>query len=198
MSESVSTLVGISELDDLRDFNFDEGDQSISILELLDQIENRHHKFLKKMLTNMRLTVNRIRQEEEIIDQDLSAVFVYFEQLASEQLSHMNKEETILFPYIKSLCSKDESPLFEGINFGSLNGPLSVMEMEHENAVTSLEMLRGLTDDFTAPEWGSSSLKGFYRDLGLIESDLLVHIHKEDIILFPKAIAREQEFYSEA
>ena len=116
-----------------------------------------------------------------------------FNNLADELLSHMQKEEQILFPYIKKLVA-DESAgnCADGACFGTVIGPISVMEQEHENAGVILKKLYQLSNGYNAPEDACNTFRVLYGKLKEFEDDLHRHIHLENNILFPKAIELEQ------
>ena len=60
-------------------------------------------------------------------------------------------------------------------------------------AISAPEEIRMLTGVYTAPENACFSYKTLYSALKDFESDLHQHIHLENNILFPKAIALEEQ-----
>ncbi len=129
-------------------------------------------------------------------DDDLDQLLFYFETLSSAQLEHIAKEEAILFPYIKSLYSPDGISAVKKVCFGSVKSPISVIEMEHENVHLELKTLRKLANNYRAPAGADFDIVNFYKNLEALEKDLQIHLYKENNILHPKAIAREDEVYS--
>jgi regulator of cell morphogenesis and NO signaling len=61
--------------------------------------------------------------------------------------------------------------------------------MEHEHAGELLEDLRTVTADYEVPADGCASYRSLYERLDAVERDTHVHIHKENHVLFPAAIA---------
>jgi regulator of cell morphogenesis and NO signaling len=114
-------------------------------------------------------------------------------QLAGELLSHLNKEEKILFPYIEALeeshTSHAEPPK---ACFGTVESPIQAMLREHEAAAALLEQMRTATQEFAPPEDACPSLVGLYHGLAAFERDLHRHVHLENNLLFPRAIALER------
>ncbi|WP_150539062.1 iron-sulfur cluster repair protein YtfE [Actinobacillus vicugnae] len=93
---------------------------------------------------------------------------------------HMMKEEQILFPLIKS-------------GRGTMAAaPISVMEAEHDEADNDLEDMKKLTHNFTPPTGACNSWQTLYRGLNEFTSDLMEHVHLENNILFPRALAGDQ------
>jgi len=66
------------------------------------------------------------------------------------------------------------------------------MEYEHDNAAQALEQLRQLTNDYTPAEDACPTTRALLDALQTLEKDLHLHIHKEDNILHPRAIALEE------
>ena len=112
-------------------------------------------------------------------------VYDLFTELAEEMTLHMAKEEKILFPRIKLLelnAAKDANPEF-------ISAPVEVMEHEHDQAGTIMEKIRVLTNNYLAPEDACTTFRLALASLQAFESDLHRHVHLENNILFPKAIA---------
>jgi len=99
------------------------------------------------------------------------------------------KEERILFPMIRQLDQSAAAPAF---HCGSLANPIRQMESEHDDAGSALERLRNCTDGFTPPEWACNTYRAMLDALAELERDMHQHVHKENNVLFPGAIAMEQ------
>jgi len=101
----------------------------------------------------------------------------------------MMKEEQILFPMIRQLdAAAGERPSF---HCGSVTNPIGQMEQEHEQAGDALAIMRRATDDYQPPDWACNTYRAMLDSLGRLERDMHQHVHKENNILFPKAIERE-------
>jgi regulator of cell morphogenesis and NO signaling len=66
------------------------------------------------------------------------------------------------------------------------------MEAEHESAGRALQRIRELTLDYQAPAYACSTYIAMLDELKALEGDLHIHIHLENNILFPRAIAIEK------
>jgi Regulator of cell morphogenesis and NO signaling len=67
------------------------------------------------------------------------------------------------------------------------------MEMEHELVGKDMEEIRNLSKNFAVPEDGCASYAFLFKTLQEFESDLHIHIHLENNILFPKAVELEKK-----
>jgi regulator of cell morphogenesis and NO signaling len=106
---------------------------------------------------------------------------------------HLMKEENILFPYIIEMEKAHSSlqPVRRPM-FGTVQNPVHMMIMEHDSAGDALRSIRRLSSDFTVPADACISYRTLYSALQEFESDLHQHIHLENNILFPRAIAIEK------
>jgi regulator of cell morphogenesis and NO signaling len=66
------------------------------------------------------------------------------------------------------------------------------MESEHSQAGAALERLRELTDGFTPPDGACNTYHAMLDAIAQLERDLHLHIHKENNVLFPRALEMEQ------
>ncbi len=67
------------------------------------------------------------------------------------------------------------------------------MEAEHEHAGDGFNEIKRLSKDYDIPADACPTYSAFYNALLEFENDLHKHIHLENNILFPKAIALENE-----
>ncbi|MGQ9879660.1 MAG: hemerythrin domain-containing protein [Armatimonadota bacterium] len=76
-------------------------------------------------------------------------------------------------------------------HFGTVANPIRMMEFEHVSAAEALQKLRHLTNDYTPAEDACPTTRALVEALETLEKDL--HIHKENNILHPRAIALEEQ-----
>ncbi|MEZ6137082.1 MAG: hemerythrin domain-containing protein [Pirellulaceae bacterium] len=122
----------------------------------------------------------------------VSAVTAHFQPLFHEhpQESKMItlKEERILFPIVRQLEASNEHQEF---HCGSVANPIRQMEHEHDQAGDALAILNESTDGYTPPVWACNTYRAMLDSLARLEADMHQHIHKENNVLFPKAIQLE-------
>ncbi|TVS05285.1 MAG: iron-sulfur cluster repair di-iron protein [Phycisphaerales bacterium] len=166
----------------------------MSLTELADHIEQTHHAELRIELPRLGRLVEKVRDAHADTEPRLHRVFEAFSALRDELSSHMVKEERVLFPMIRRMELATEPKRFEG---GSLAGPIRQMEAEHDDAGAALEVLREATDGFTPPEGACNSWRAMLDGLAWLERDMHRHVHKENSILFPKALDLEASLRNE-
>ena len=193
---SITQLLEETVNQDFDTSNFYCPEESYTVPELIDHIVECHHGYMKKKLPLMREAAEEIRANSKTLDDKLEQLLFYFDQLSSDQLIHINKEEMVLFPYIKSLYNTQGSDPISSVCFGSVKSPISIIEMEHENTHLELNTLRTLANNYSIPDKSSTEIAHFYKDLEILERDLRIHLYKENNLLHPRAIAKEEEVYS--
>lgn len=161
---------------------------------LTDFIVNTHHKYVRKSLPEIRAYALKVAQVHGDNHPELIPVHQLVEEMNSELVSHMQKEENVLFPYIKELIEKEGSKL--SVNNGSIKAPIGLMIAEHESVGDILKEIRTLTNDYSLPEDGCATYSILFRMLDEFENDLHIHIHLENNILFPKAEKLEAQLMS--
>jgi regulator of cell morphogenesis and NO signaling len=116
-----------------------------------------------------------------------------FGSLRVELEMHMHKEEAILFPFLAQYGRAETlgQPL-PPIPFGSIANPIGMMEREHESAGGALAEIGEITHGFSYPPYACSTVRALFDGLKALKNDLHAHIHLENNILFPRAIALER------
>jgi len=163
---------------------------AMSLTELADHIESTHHAYLRDELPRLNMLTERVASVHGADDARLREVRDTFLALAGEMASHMMKEEQILFPMIRQLEASERLPAF---HCGSVANPIRQMELEHHDAGAALEQMRTLTDEYTPPTWACNTYRAMLDSLAHLERDMHLHVHKEDSVLYPKALKREAE-----
>jgi len=124
----------------------------------------------------------------------LRALADTFRPLRAELSQHMMKEERILFPFIDALSTARESGAAPPAPpFGTVAHPIRMMEYEHDGAGEALSRMREITAGYAPPEDACNTFRGMLHGLSELERELHEHIHLENNVLHPRAIALEQE-----
>jgi regulator of cell morphogenesis and NO signaling len=157
--------------------------------ELIDHIIGRHHEYLRKEMPGIEEKLNKVLAAHgERHGAMISAVRQVFATLKRELFEHMMKEEGILFPAIQRM-EKTSSLVMPP---GAINYPIRVMEHEHATAGQALADMRRLTNNYAVPDDACNTFRVLYRQLEELESDLHLHVHLENNILFPRAAALDR------
>lgn len=162
---------------------------SASLTDLCDHIEQTHHKYLKQELPRLEFLTTKVASRHGGKRQALVEVQHVFAGLKGEMDSHMIKEERVLFPLCRELDVAEELP---ALHCGGVGNPMEVMIREHEHAGDAMAEIRKLTGDYVCPSDACNTYRALFDALQQLEHDLHEHVHKENNILFPKAIRQEK------
>jgi regulator of cell morphogenesis and NO signaling len=161
---------------------------------LAEYIVNTHHTYVRSTLPDLLAYAQKVARVHGSYHPELVQINVLVNNIAQELSEHMVKEERILFPYIKQLSeAKEQGKVIAKPGFGNIENPIRMMEVEHESAGHDLAQIRVLANEFTVPEDACGSYRMLFKMLEEFESDLHLHIHLENNILFPKAQKLEKE-----
>ena len=163
---------------------------SMGLAELCDHIEQAHHRHLDAELPRLQQMADRVATVHGQAHPWTQPVADTLRELTAELMSHMMKEEQVLFPAIRAIEAGDRTA---ASHCGGVENPIRMMEMEHENAGSLLANLRELTGDYTAPEGACNTFRALIDGLEELEHDMHQHIHKENNVLFPRAAAAQNQ-----
>lgn len=154
---------------------------------LADYIVNTHHRYIKKTLPDIRTYADKVLRVHGARHPELQTVRELVEKIHAELIPHLEIEETVLFPQIKSrAASVDACTLAASPAGGATPDPIHLLETDHQAVGQYLSTLRTLTNDYTPPADACASYNLLYRMLEEFEEDLHLHVHLENNILFPK------------
>jgi len=174
---------------------------SATLSELIAHILEKHHNYLHTELPRLSdMLAKVVAAHGEKHPASLYPLQKVFAGVKAELEGHMWKEENILFPLIQQTeRGKTASAGFNPPGFTppamSVQGPIRMMEMEHDSAGNALEQMRQLTDNYQAPEDGCQTYRALLEGFRTLEADLHEHIHLENNILFPRAIQLESSSF---
>ncbi len=161
--------------------------------DLVAHIKDTHHKYTREEIARLGPLLEKVCSVHGKNHPELLHIRATMTGLAQELTMHMMKEEMVLFPYIARMEEAviQHEPVLPP-PFGSVQNPVSMMEQEHESAGNALRAMRKASDGYVPPTDACISYQTLYKALSEFEADLHEHIHLENNILFPRAIAMEQ------
>ena len=168
--------------------------ESYTLTHLVQHIVRAHHQTVRQELPRFVELSERIGRKHGEKAPQYKKVAALLERLRAEMFAHVEKEEQVLFPYIVRLeeAAADQSAAPYAC-FRSVAQPVSVMVQEHDSVERIIGQIRQLTNGFEPPMWACPRNTAFHASLAAFESDLRQHVHLENDLLFPRAIALETE-----
>jgi len=170
----------------------DSPDNSWAPDELTRYIVRRHHSYVRAQAPVISAHLAKLVSVHGERHPELASAVQHFAALDAELRMHMMKEEELLFPYIRALSVSVEDGREAPPNmFGTVRNPIRMMEAEHLAAGDELATLREITGGFRAPADGCTTYRVCFEELEAFDADLRRHIHLENNVLFPMAVALE-------
>lgn len=164
---------------------------SLTIAELTAHIVSVHHARLRKELPRIERLVEKCVAAHGARDARLLLLLDEFQSFADDLEIHMMKEERVLFPLAEGY---ERGIVPSPLHCGGIEFPIAVIESEHRDVAEALARFRKLTDDFTAPKDACATWRELIRSLRDLERDMHFHIHEENNLLHPHALAVAQAF----
>ncbi len=145
--------------------------------DLIAYILKRYHETHREELNFLTQLANRV----EMVHGDHEAAPLGLTEtllaLRDELDGHMTKEETVLFP-----------AMLNGAG-AMLAAPIAVMQEEHTATSDLLRKIEHITHGLNLPEGACGSWTALYTGLRKLCEDVVAHIHLEETVLFPRALA---------
>ncbi len=172
--DEIPSDIDVSELDGL------------TLTQVVENIESVHHAYLRETLPEIGQLIFRVVSVHGADDARLAKLHELFMKISADLENHLLHEEEALFPMVRDMESVGAiSPTRCG---DAIGGPIACMETDHESMQEELGRLRELTDDYAVPGHACMTYRSMLEQLSKFNQDMLVHIHKEDKVLFPGAI----------
>lgn len=152
----------------------------MSPAELAAHIVDRHHGYLRAELPGLAPLVEKVARVHGGRHPELREVAALFEQVSGELVRHLHEEEEVVFPACTAGTPEAASTLADEI---------ARMEEDHVLVGTGLARMRTLTHGFDPPEGACTSYRAMLQRLDALERDVHLHVHKENNVLFPRALA---------
>ena len=151
---------------------------------LCDYIMNTHHKFVLKNLPDLTAYTQKIARVHGEHHPELIEIARIFDKINEELLQHLRNEEDVLFPAIKAVLAgaSDERKK-------TIVSEITRMSAEHDFAGGAMDDINQISNRYKVPDDGCNTYAVTYRLLREFEDDLHVHVHLENNILYPKALA---------
>jgi len=163
-----------------------------SFATLMNHIVEKHHTFCRQEVARIETLLEKVTEVHGALHSELRRIKALFSELSKELLMHLIKEEQMLFPYI----SRMEEAVTHGTPFlrppfGTVQNPVQMMVLEHDSAGATLHEIRNLTDNYQLSPDACSTYHTLFDALRSFESDMHQHVHLENNVLFPRAVAME-------
>ncbi len=162
---------------------------------LIDYILNIHHQYIKKQLPRTIELLADFAKEHAKKFPWVTELENMIDQLDKLLQSSMKKEEEALFPYIRQIAHayNDKEP-YAVLLVRTFRKPVGdILSKGHEAVASIISLIRDITNKYTIPPNVCTSHKVVISKLKELDQDIMQHMYLEQSILFPRALAIEQE-----
>lgn len=165
---------------------------SDSLTTMAAEIVSTYHAYTREELQTLEPLAQKVFGVHADRRPELDEVLSLVCALRDDLLPHMLKEEQVLFPFVTQMeeAAEGHRPAPTPF-FGTVKNPVRMMMAEHDRVGELLARLRTLTAGYTPPESACFSYRELYRRLSEFDLRTHEHIHVENNVYFPRAIALE-------
>jgi regulator of cell morphogenesis and NO signaling len=149
----------------------------LPMAEVVDHLLKHYHADHREDVPRLAAMARRVEDvHAERMDRPVGLAD-HLDRMQASLEEHMQKEEMVLFPMLHA---------GRGRHAGM---PIAIMEDEHRDHGENLAELRRLANDYVPPADACSTWQALYLGLHELERKLMEHIHLENNVLFPRALA---------
>ena len=135
----------------------------VSLSELIDHILDKHHAYTRDEMGHLTPLMAKVASRHGEHYQYLLELKELFQAFCDDLEPHMMKEEMVLFPYIQKLDYSYSNHLTATYPpFGTVQHPVNMMNIEHEEVGELLSKMREVTNDYQLP---AEAYQSFYSSL---------------------------------
>lgn len=156
------------------------------LADLVAHLVATHHAFLREAFPRLDALAAEAIRDHGADRPDLAHLTAVLERFWDTTMPHLDHEERVIFPLVvrieRGLADRDLARRF-------LETELAKLEAEHVRAGAELDELRRVAAETPARANEEPTLHALMAGLEGLAADTYRHVHKENSILFPRALA---------
>jgi regulator of cell morphogenesis and NO signaling len=173
--------------------------EDMSVDRLIDFINGQHHSNEAEVLDFIEESIKKLITNpncDKALISILQKLDEKFNNFKDKLTKHCEKEDKILFPYMRKLCELRRDKIFTNTSQKNsfVKKPIQLLEAEHVQASSVLKEIKEITQNFSSQANAPKEYQKLMEHLKEFEVEFHVHLHIENNILFPKVIALEEQF----
>ena len=175
-------------------YEFSENWNDRSLASLIGHIVETHHVFCREEVARLHPLFKEVINKHGNAHPELKRIQDLFFKMSRDLSMHLLKEEQTLFPYIARV--EDAVVRKASVSwppFGTVENPIRMMLLEHDQTDEELKEIRKLSKEYTPPADACDHYAALYDGLAAFDRDMQRHIDVENHLLFPRAVAMEEE-----
>lgn len=156
------------------------------VQDLITHIVKQHHAYVRRESPTLQAWLDKVVQVHGGRHPELAQIRQSFIGVIAELSQHMAKEELLLFPAIARLASPNPP---DAQTAAAISAPVQQMIREHDHTGNDLAEMRQASGGYRVPADGCATYRVLFEGLAAFEADMHRHVHLENNILFPRAMA---------
>jgi len=170
--------------------------EDMSADRLIDYLNGRYHAGEKELLRSIHGSIRRlIKTCEGDHKMRLLLIEPLFRRLKIQLTAHCKKEDELFFPWMRKLTALHRNRALHTTpgTIGFIRNPVIMLESEHMETIDLLVAIKQAAGNFMISSDDPVGYSTLMNDLQTLESDLHMHLHIENNILFPRLLLLEEE-----
>jgi len=155
---------------------------------LADYLEKKHNKLLNENIPEISNLLEKIIKKHKSNARNINDISVLWKSSAEIFINHMHFEHREIFPDIRDIKIKFNEVKSSNIVKNNTKIIINDLKEEHHIVGKNLKQIAKLTNHFTAEIDDCNTMKLFFTAMETFYAEVLLHIHIENNILFPKYI----------
>lgn len=151
---------------------------------LADYIMNTHHKYVTKNLPVLSFYTQKIAEVHGEHHPELIEIASIYSEIQTELTQHLKNEEEVLFPAVKEVLQNGSEAAKK-----TIKSEIERMNDEHDFAGGAMDKINVISNGYKLPADACETYQVTFKLLKEFEDDLHIHVHLENNLLFPKALA---------
>lgn len=161
---------------------------------LVDFIIRTHHSYIRETLPKLLSLSDIVVAKEGSNHPELHSIRALLTDLDQRVKQHLISEEYALFPYLLEMEKlRSGKQVFIAPTSGKLEKSIQSLIKDHNQTAVVLKQIRVLSLHFQPPYGACDECTAWYELHKEFDADMRLHIHLENNILFPRALALEAE-----
>jgi regulator of cell morphogenesis and NO signaling len=165
--------------------------QNFPVNLLVKYLKKTHDYYVQVKIPEIESYINRLLVSETMNKDNLSIISGFFNEYKKQFISHIEREENLVLPYVLQV---EKAFLNKPVEYeNEYRYCIDDFAREHDNLEDKLYDLKNIIIKFLPPVHDTETCNTMLIEIYRLEKDLNNHARMEDKVLVPKVRAMEQE-----
>ncbi len=152
--------------------------------QVIKVIVEKHHHYVRQAVPEIQLLLEKVCSAHGEANTSLLVLRSDFKRLSKALLTHMEIEETQIFPAVSAQLQEDGG--YYHVFTHRPDVQLRELESDHDLAGLLIKKIRQLTADYSAPDHACATWRAAFSKLHEFDNNLMEHVHLENNVLFER------------